>query len=70
MNMKRLHGHQAAVTCVSIRGQCLVSGGRDKCVRTWARQKPSEGFGKVWEGIRVFWGHEEILHFVAQDEDR
>ena len=60
-----LHGHSDAVTCVSLRGRCLVSGGRDHRVMLWAC-----GFDGGWETLRVFRGHEEILHFVAQDEDR
>ena len=60
-----LHGHSDAVTCVSIRGRHLVSGGRDHRVILWAC-----GLDGGWENLRVFRGHEEILHFVAQDEDR
>ena len=43
----------------------MVSGGRDHRVILWAC-----GLHGDWGMMRVFRGHEEILHFVAQDEDR
>lgn len=60
-----LRGHSEAVTCVSIRGRRLVSGGRDHRVMLWGCDQSG-----AWGTLRVFRGHEEILHFVAQDEDR
>ena len=61
-----LRGHEDAVTCVSLRGRLLVSGGRDHVVMMWGCADQAGGWGR----LREFRGHEEILHFVAQDEDR
>lgn len=61
----KLFHHTDAVTCVSLRGRYLVSGGRDHRVILWACDQSGD-----WRMVSVFRGHEEILHFVAQDEDR
>ena len=117
--MRLLQGHSDAVTCVSLRGRSLVSGGRDRSLVIWEaqpdwrvlRQREYSGEKKFNRKIgvvsinlysiyvdkfllfytqnafsgslcvpfdckiftpapRVLRGHEELLHFVAQDEDR
>jgi len=60
----RLVGHSEAVTCVSVIGDLVVSGSRDRTVRVW--QLGISGY----DVIRVLWGHTELLHYVSQDQDR
>jgi len=60
----RLVGHQAAVTCVSIEEDIVVTGSRDKSVRVWLVGDTDYSL------LKVLLGHTELVHYVAQDQDR
>jgi len=62
----RLVGHKAAVTCVSISSNLVVSGSRDKTLRVWKLELGSF----CYTTLIVLYGHTELIHFVAQDQDR
>ena len=65
-----LKHHTAAVTCVNLSEDILVSGSRDKTVIIWRDVTREEEEGASFTMIRVMTGHEEILHYVFQDEDK
>ena len=60
----RLVGHQAAVTCVSIEVDIVVTGSRDKSVRVWLVGDTDYSL------LKVLLGHTELVHYVTQDQDR
>ena len=57
------------MTCVSIKEKVLVSGSRDHKVILWINRAQDEE-DPDFSMLKIFSGHEEILHFVCQDEDR
>ena len=71
-NIKYLDAHKDAVTCVSVTDQFLISGSRDHDVNIW-KNYTAEDDMDLHSDFQLLWtlgGHEEILHFVAQDDDR
>ena len=71
MQWDNFQGHGDAVTCVSIKEKVLVSGSRDHKVILWInRAQDEEEEDPDFSMLKIFSGHEEILHFVSQDEDR
>ena len=71
MQWDNFQGHGDAVTCVSIKEKVLVSGSRDYKVILWInRAQDEEEEDPDFSMLKIFSGHEEILHFVSQDEDR
>ena len=79
----QLTGHTSAVTSLSLSGNILASGSRDRTVIVWALRAPGSHYS-VLAVLQVFvilsplltssllshQGHQEILHYVAQDQDR
>jgi len=62
--LSRLVGHEASVTCVSIEEDIVVTGSRDKSVRVWLVGNTD------YVLLKVLFGHSELVHYVAQDQDR
>jgi len=62
--LNRLVGHEASVTCVSIEEDIVVTGSRDKSVRVWLVGNTD------YVLLKVLFGHSELVHYVAQDQDR
>ena len=67
-----LTGHRDAVTCVSVTDEYLISGSRDHDVVIWKNHISEDdlGLSGSFQLLKVLKGHEDILHFVAQDDDR
>ena len=81
----QLTGHTSAVTSVSLSGNILATGSRDRSLIVWALRAPGSNYS-VLAVLQVFvtfllsrlltssllppQGHQEILHYVAQDQDR
>ena len=65
-------GHRDAVTCVSVTDEYLISGSRDHDVVIWKNHISEDdlGLSGSFQLLKVLKGHEDILHFVAQDDDR
>ena len=53
---------------ISVTDRTLVSGARDKTVIVWMASCNSK-FPCFFK-YKILLGHEELLHYVAQDEDR
>jgi len=60
----RLLGHRGAVTCISLDRNIIISGSRDKSVIVWKVENES------FSMLNILHGHTELLHYVAQDQDR
>ena len=69
MVSKILKDHKEAVTCVNIKDEILVSGSRDKTIIIW-KDETREEYVPKFTMIRIMRGHEDILHYVYQDDDR
>ena len=78
----RLLGHTQAVTCVSLAEHIITTGSRDKTVIVWSLATHSDQYQvlavlevvvesqSVTSHLSSSQGHQEILHFVSQDEHR
>ena len=69
-HIRFLKDHKEAVTCVSLRDDILVSGSRDKTIIIWKDETETESLVPKFAKIRIMTGHEDILHYVYQDDTR
>ena len=61
-----LSAHSEAVTCVSLSDHVVTSGSRDRTVIVWSLCPDSSHY----QVLAVLRGHQEILHYVTQDDQR
>ena len=71
-HIKYLKAHKDAVTCVSVTDLFLISGSRDHDVIIWKNNIAEDDMDlhSDFQLLKILFGHEEILHFVFQDDDR